>query len=126
MASAEEVRARQARAAKNQALFREVNERVKDINDHFHVLTALSDWVCECANDDCTERVELTVSEYEHVRRSGERFFVVPRENHVWPEAERVLERHATFWVVEKVELAAKIASDLDPRGRDGPTSLQV
>jgi hypothetical protein len=121
MASLEDVRDRQVRAAKNQALFREVNERVKDINDHFHAYSALTDWVCECANDTCTERLELTAQEYEHVRSSGEQFFVAPSDEHVWPEVERVVERHATFWLVEKVEAGGEIAIKLDPRA-DGPT----
>jgi hypothetical protein len=102
-----------------------VNERVKDVNDSFHVFTSLSDWVCECANETCTERVEMTAQEYEQVRRSGNQFFVVPRDEHVWLEAENVVARHANFWVVEKIELAADIAIELDPRA-DGPTSLHT
>jgi hypothetical protein len=124
--SVEELSDRQERAAKNQSLFREVNERVKDINDHFHALTALSDWVCECANESCSERIELTTCEYDRVRAEGERFFVAPSNEHVWPDAERVVEQHARYWVVEKVELAADIANTLDPRSNGGPIPLQT
>ena len=124
MASAGEVADRQKRAAENQSLFREVNERVKDINDQFHVFTALSDWICECANDGCAERIEMTVREYEHVRSSGERFVVAAADKHVWPDVELVVERHAKFWVVEKIERAGDLARAMDPRSA-GPVSFR-
>ena len=116
MASIEDVRDRQARAGENQSLFREVNERVKDVNDQFHASTSVSEWVCECANDTCVELIEMAGQEYEHIRAAGERFFVAPSDEHVWPDVERVVSRHRTYWIVEKIELGAKIARDLDPR----------
>lgn len=125
MPSSEDVRERQARAAKNQSLFREVNERVKDVNDHFHAYTSVSDWFCECANETCVERIDMTSQEYEHIRAAGERFFVAPSEEHVWPDVERVVERRRTFWIVEKIEHGGRIAKDLDPRS-DGPLPLQT
>ena len=125
MPSAENVRDRQARAARNQALFREVNERVKDINDRFHAYTSLSDWVCECANDDCVERIEMASRDYERIRDAGERFLVAPGDEHVWPDVERVVDRQETFWVVEKIELGAEIAKENDPRS-GGPLSLKT
>jgi hypothetical protein len=125
MKSQEDVRERQQRAARNQSLFREVNERVKDVNDSFHVFTSLSDWVCECANDECVQRIEMSAREYEHVRRDGARFFVAPSEEHVWPEVERVVERLANYWIVEKIELGAKIAKLQDPRS-EGPLTFRT
>jgi hypothetical protein len=125
MKSHEDVADRQVRAARNQSLFREVNERVKDVNDNFHAFTSVSDWVCECANDSCVERIEMATQEYEQVRAHGARFFVVPTNEHVWPDAERVIERHGNYWVVEKIELAATIAAKQDPRS-DGPLSLRT
>jgi hypothetical protein len=125
MKSQEDVRDRQARAARNQSLFREVNERVKDVNDNFHAFTSVSDWVCECANDTCVERIKMATQEYEHVRAHPAWFFVVPSNEHVWPDAERVIERHDNYWVVEKIELAAEIAAKQDPRS-DGPLTLHT
>ena len=122
MQAEEDVREWQERAAQNQSLFREVNERVKDMNDSFHVFTSISEWVCECANDDCFERIEMSAREYEHVRRHGSRFVVFPSEQHVWPEAENVVERLANYWIVEKIEQGAEIAKAHDPRS-DGPRS---
>lgn len=120
MEAQDDVRERQRRAAQNQSLFREVNERVKDVNDSFHVFTSLGDWVCECANDDCFERIEMSTGEYERIRGQGSRFFVAPNEQHVWPEAERVVERFPDYWIVEKIELAAEIAETTNRRSH-GP-----
>jgi hypothetical protein len=115
MAQAEVVE-KQQRAATNQALFREVNERVKDVNERFRVFTPLGDWVCECANDWCAERIEMTSEEYEHVRRAGARFFVAPGLEHVWPDVERIVERRSHYWIVEKIEHAGSMANESDPR----------
>lgn len=117
MSAAEDVRDRQERAAKNQSLFREVNERVKDVNESFHTATfALSDWVCECANDTCVERIEMSSQEYDAIREQPARFLVATSDDHVWPDVERVVERHENYWIVEKFELAATIAEREDPR----------
>jgi hypothetical protein len=112
----EDFRSRQERAANNQTLFREVNERVKDVNVNFHAHSAVSEWVCECANDTCFERVEMSMSEYEDIRSAGERFFVAPSDEHVWPDVEQVTVRNDRYWVLEKAELAGKLAKRADPR----------
>jgi hypothetical protein len=116
---------RQERAAKNQSLFREVNERVKDVNDQFYAYTAVGDWICECADDTCTERIEMTLREYEHIRSAGTRFFVAPADEHVLADVEAVVERNDRYWIVEKTELSAVIAKNEDPR-LGGPTSLRT
>jgi hypothetical protein len=44
------------RAARNQSLFREVNEQVASLNQMFDELTPYGSWACECASVDCLER----------------------------------------------------------------------
>ncbi len=107
---------RAARLARNQALYREVNERVKAINEAFNSLLPLGDWLCECADPECSERLSLTHEEYEMLRADGSRFAVVPSEPHVFPEVEDVVERHERYWVVEKQGTAADLATKADPR----------
>jgi hypothetical protein len=109
----------QRRAGKNQALFRDVNERVNEINQAHDLWLTLSDWVCECADETCTERIELTPEDYERVRENPTRFVVAGSEEHVVPGAERIVEQHPRYWVVEKVGEAAAAAEELDPRGSD-------
>jgi hypothetical protein len=106
------------RAAKNQSLFRDVNERVSEINKEHGLWVTLSDWICECADETCTERIELTPRQYEKVRESGTHFAVTPSKEHVVPDVERVVEQHERYWVVEKEGEAASVAERLDPRPR--------
>ena len=110
---------RAARAARNQSLFREVNERMQELNETFSEITiGPGDWVCECANESCIELARLTVEEYEAVRAKPNRFFVMPDDAHVWPEVEQVVERTDRYWIVEKYGPASVVAAEADPRGR--------
>jgi hypothetical protein len=71
--------------------------------------------ICECANGDCTERLEIPVTEYEKVRADPRRFIVVP--GHELPEFESIIERQGGYDVVEKREGApAALARETDPR----------
>jgi hypothetical protein len=108
--------ARQTRAAKNQSLFRDANERIESLNESFSHLLPLGDFVCECADNGCMERIALTTREYEALRARGTRFAVYASDAHVWPDVESVVERNERFWVVEKVAMAARIATGLNPR----------
>ena len=73
------------------------------------------EWICECANDSCVERIEVSANEYELVRRDQARFFVAPSNEHVWPEVEQVIERNDHYWIVEKIGHSATAAARLDP-----------
>ena len=103
------------RLAKNEALFRDVNERVKRI-DAAHGLPTdeLWDFLCECSDGDCLARVSLTVAEYEQVRANAVQFAVVP--GHDVPEIERVVHETNRYAVVEKLPSEQAIALERDPR----------
>lgn len=68
------------RAARNQTLFREVNERIAELageldeNDE----SPFQPFICECSHDDCAESVEATLAEYEAIRANGARFLLAP------------------------------------------------
>ena len=55
------------KGARNQALIREVNERIEQIADD----AAHPAFLCECANPDCVEMIELSIAEYESIRSSS-------------------------------------------------------
>jgi hypothetical protein len=112
---------RERRAAQNQSLFREVNERIEPLHQRFNSITAsrLNDFICECANEGCSEMVALSVEEYESIRETPKRFFVAPSEEHVWLDVERIVEQRDRYWVVEKLGVAGKMATGLDPRARE-------
>ena len=102
------------RAARNEALFRRVNERVEEVNRAFDTILEEGDFFCECADIDCMEMIAMTRSEYEQLREVSTHFAVKP--GHVLPEEERVVEEHAGYVVVEKVGRAGERAAELDPR----------
>ena len=107
---------REKRLAQNEALFREVNEKVEAIaaqhGDDDHVY----EFYCECSNADCTLQVRATLAAYEAVRAEPTRFLVFPQ--HALPDIEEILERTKEWWVVEKTGDAGSYVARLDPRGR--------
>ena len=125
MSVSSDVHDRQERAARNQSLFRQINERIEDLNESFGLLLPLGDWICECANDTCIERVEMNAGEYEAIRADGARFFVAPSDEHVWPDVEQVAERCERYWVVAMKDRAGELAKRANPRS-PAPLSLRT
>jgi hypothetical protein len=101
------------RLAKNESFFRQVNERIKDVADGLEGRQTY-EFLCECANPNCTERISLTHEQYEAVRASPSRFLLAT--GHIAPEIEHVVEREDEHTVVEKHGEAGRIAARLDPR----------
>jgi len=108
------VDARQERLARNEALFREVNERISELAESHGSDLHVYEFLCECSNADCTFRLALPLARYEAVRSHGARFVIRP--DHFLPEIERVVERGEGYWVVEKGGEAAELVEELDPR----------
>ena len=107
--------ARKERVAENQAMFRVVNERVNAWPErHAAPPDEALMFYCECADTACFDRVWLTAAEYEAVRADSDRFAVVA--GHVFPEAERVLETHALYAVVQKHADLRELLERIDPR----------
>ena len=105
---------REERIARNEALFREVNEQIKEVNDDVPAGSE-ADFVCECGDPECTSPVSLTLVEYEEVRSDPTHFAVLP--GHVVSDVEVVVARNDRFAVVRKNEpQAARIAVREDPR----------
>jgi hypothetical protein len=105
------------RVGKNEALFREVNERIREVSGRVAAFDgdALLQFVCECSDERCNEPVELTLSEYEAVRAEPTHFLVAP--GHVWePETEHLVREGDRYEVVEKDGTAGDVAADEDPR----------
>jgi hypothetical protein len=106
------------RRARNEALFREVNERIVELEtglggyDQDDAL--LVGFVCECPREDCGELLEVTRGQYEAVRDNPRRFLVLP--GHEDGDIASVVERHTHFLVVEKRGQAGEVAVEQDPR----------
>jgi len=102
---------REARVAKNEVLFREVNERIRELAPG----GGPTEFLCECGDAGCVEPVQLSLARYEEVRRDPARFFVRP--GHQLPDIEDVVEESGGFLVVMKREgTPADIAEENDPR----------
>jgi hypothetical protein len=107
---------REDRIVRNEALFRSVNERVRELVgdlDSGGKPEAVA-FVCECGAGSCTASVGLTIPEYEHVRADPMTFFVV--SGHEIPEVERIVERRGAYDIVRKHDEEAQIAIETDPR----------
>ncbi len=99
--------------AENEALFREVNERVQEAAEHGG---GTYDYFCECANVDCTFRITLAPAEYEAIRKDAKQLVVLP--NHYTPEIEELVAEHESHWIVRKDGEAGEYVEKLDPRAR--------
>ena len=97
---------RERRLAQNEALFREVNERVDTPAgrlgpDVYYELTF---------------RISLPLSVYESIRADPQQFVVLPL--HYTPEVEDLVIEEGTHWVVRKTGEAGEYVEQLDPRNR--------
>ena len=101
------------RLAKNESFFRQVNERIKDVGEGFEGAETY-EFLCECSDPVCTERITLDRTDYEWVRSDPTRFVLA--RGHAAPEIEQVVARDTDHVVVEKQGLAARVAAKLDPR----------
>jgi hypothetical protein len=106
----------QEQLAANEDRFRQINEKVEDMAAAHG--SDSHEFLCECSDPDCSERVRLTLAEYRRVREDGARFIVV--KGHVVNEIERVVEAAEDHAVIEKHGEAGRVAIELDNAdGRD-------
>jgi hypothetical protein len=107
---------REKRIGLNEAVFREVNERIEDLAETFDLKTQSLDLICECGDDTCEKRLSMTRAEYEELRSDPHQFAVHP--GHEFPDVERVVARLKGYDVVMKNRGAPeRIAEQTDPRG---------
>ena len=106
---------RQNRIGLNEAVFRQVNDRIVEIGQTLQRAELELDLVCECGDADCAERIRMSASEYEALRRDPALFAVVP--GHEAQDVEFVRERRGEYDIVEKNPGAPMaLAEDTDPR----------
>src|SRR3954451_4935793 len=93
--------ARDERIAKNEALLREVNERIHDGGQGLRILPddGELDFRCECGRPECDLFVHLLASDYQRVRADNDRFVAVPGNED--RKIERVVERSEGYFVVD-------------------------
>jgi hypothetical protein len=106
----------QRRKAANEAVFREVNERIEALQ---HVFATAEHEplhiVCECDRIDCAERISVHLEVYEQTRNDSALFFVQP--GHQDDSVEDVVDTGGDYVIVRKRPgEPQEIAEETDPR----------
>jgi hypothetical protein len=106
------------RIARNDATFREANERIEAVADE-HGFGDPVPFICECAELRCTELIQLPIEEYRYVRTNPRWFINVPGHQVAMQGAGSVVEERDGYLIVEKEGHAGEVAEELarDPRG---------
>ena len=117
MSGVSELEERFKRQARNEALFREVNERIAQLGEAAQAWSPDGgvEFMCECGVEGgCGERVRVPLEVYERVRAQDDRFVVRP--GHETIELERAIEWTDEYVIVDKVDAAEPFVAD-DLRG---------
>jgi len=106
---------RERRIGLNEAVFREANERIRDVNETFATLTDELMLVCECGHGTCAEQISMKPGEYEALRAQPADFAIVP--GHELPDVEEVISRREEYAIVRKnAGIPRRVAEVTDPR----------
>ena len=106
---------RERRIGLNEAVFREANERIEELNQAFATFTDELILVCECGEGKCAARITMTAQAYEELRAESANVAIVP--GHEIPDVEQVVARREGYDVVKKNEgIPRRIAEVTDPR----------
>ena len=103
---------RQEHLARNEDVFRRINEQIDGSASVEGRDTDRYEFFCECSNLNCVERVSLTLREYAFARADPSRFVVT--KGHALDEIENVVEEAEDHVFVEKDGAAGRAAVELD------------
>jgi hypothetical protein len=99
----------------NEAVFREVNERIEGLAETFDMKSEPLDLVCECGDAACVQRITMSHTDYEQLRSDPRRFAVHP--GHEIPVVETVVCKRKGYDIVEKDHgVPEQVAEQTDPR----------
>ena len=107
---------REIRAARNQALFRAVNEKMLELNETFGEIVGTFAIACECARLDCVALMEIPPDAYRAIRESPRTFAVCV--DHVQEDVERTVSTHDGYAVVEVIGRGVAVAEATFRGGR--------
>jgi hypothetical protein len=106
---------RARRIGENEALFREVNERINELDSTFGIERREFTIVCECGKVSCAEHINIAHAHYAELRSDPTWFAVLP--GHELPSVETVVEKRSGYFVVQKDEGGpAELATELSAR----------
>ena len=95
------------RRAENEVVFKQHNEKILEqvnqvIPEGNRELFMVS-FVCECSDETCHQRIELTVEQFHRYSTNPKRFIIIP--GHEQSDIEQIIEHFPFFDIVEKFEL---------------------
>lgn len=116
------------RRAENEVVFRQFNEQAKhhikkttpvttkDDHSESNLPNSQDDMViqffCECSDENCDQRMQLSVKEYEHNHLERDYFTILPGHN--VPEIEEVIKTEDHYIVVKKHEQPPDVVTQLN------------
>ena len=92
---------RELRAAQNQLLFREVNDRIKELSGKALGPAAEVDFACECDNPECHDAIPMSIAEFAAIEGAGKNRFIVSA-GHEDDGVEDVIEKREECLIVAK------------------------
>lgn len=106
---------RTKKVARNQAMYRQVNERIEELNEAFDEMSGEFVVVCECADPMCAEQIALSRDAYERTRANSAQFILRP--GHQAADIEDLVATEGDYVIVEKHEgEPASLAQKTDAR----------
>lgn len=91
---------REERLVENEELFRRANERLRERAERIVEPGESVPFLCECIDEKCMERIDLTLEVYERVRSDHEQFVI--RRGHPRLDGEKIVEEEDRFLIVSK------------------------
>ena len=111
------MQSREERIGLNEAVFREVNERIESLAQSFDLGSQPLDLICECGDATCVERIHMTLAEFEELRADSGQFAIYP--GHDIPDVESVIVQRDAYHVVKKHEGAPQELAERTDRRTD-------
>jgi hypothetical protein len=103
------------RAARNEEVFRDVNERIEE-GGSLHRVTTPMPFHCECDRPSCFETIEMHPRHYRAIADERYRFVITP--GHDDSRVEKIVEVTDEYVVVEKIGEARKALDRDHPQQR--------
>jgi hypothetical protein len=100
--------AHRRRKVRNELMARGLNEKIEslvELSEPGPVEQQAVAFLCECADDQCAERITLTVSRYDELHHRRDDFILRP--GHQGKDVERVVDSETGYLVVRKIDLEA-------------------
>jgi len=88
----------------SQQIFRSANERMQALAVAIVPAEQLIPFLCECADDACFGRVDMSLSDYDDIHRDRDRYAVL--HDHQVVDGETIVEQRALFDIFTKEPLA--------------------